>query len=81
MDWLEVGLDWTTDIRLLNMSKVILLVKFRASPDETRRDDLVFSIDERGRMSDCLQRAWYRCQLDVFEGALRWKTDLISTVV
>ena len=38
-------------------------------------------MDEGGRVSNCLQRALQGAQIDVFEGALRWKCDLVSTVV
>ena len=72
---LKVGLDGPAHLWLLHLMKVILLLKFGASPVETRRDHLFFAVDERGRVSDSLQRTLQLSQIDVFEGAL------ISTVV
>ena len=57
---LETCLDRSAYRWLLrSLLKVILLVLLQlgASPDETRWENFLFSVDDGGRLPDCLQRA------------------------
>ena len=57
---LETGLDSSAYRWLLrSLLKVILLVLLQlgASPDETRWENFLLSVDDGGRLPDCLQRA------------------------